>query len=71
MKSHDEFELRLGEISEDDERYRTFVGYDPEGYYLEFDTFLVHEDNARLLQALRRPGLPNDYPVQPDKNSAT
>ncbi len=53
VKSHDAFELRLEEISEDDERYRAFVGYDPEGYYLEFDTFLVHEDNARLLEALR------------------
>lgn len=53
VKSHDAFELRLSEISEDDERYRAFVGYDPEGYYLEFDTFLVHDDNARLLQTMR------------------
>jgi catechol 2,3-dioxygenase-like lactoylglutathione lyase family enzyme len=54
VKGHDAFELRLGEISEDDERFRAFVGYDPEGYYLEFDKFLIHDDNARLLQALRR-----------------
>jgi catechol 2,3-dioxygenase-like lactoylglutathione lyase family enzyme len=45
------FELRSEEI-EETERYRAFVGYDPEGYYLEFDTFLQHEDNESLLQAL-------------------
>jgi predicted enzyme related to lactoylglutathione lyase len=45
------FELRSEKIEETD-RYRAFVGYDPEGYYLEFDTFLDHADNEELLQAL-------------------
>ena len=49
------FELRSTEISNDDNgRFRAFVGYDPEGYFLEFDTFLVHEKNEALLESLRR-----------------
>ncbi len=54
VKRHEAFELRLGDMGEDDERYRAFVGYDPEGYYLEFDQFLIHPDNVRLLEALGR-----------------
>ena len=46
------FELRSEAISEDDPRYRAFVGYDPEGYYLEFDTFLPHPDNEELLKRI-------------------
>jgi catechol 2,3-dioxygenase-like lactoylglutathione lyase family enzyme len=48
------FELRSEELSEEGPRVKAFVGYDPEGYYLEFDTFLVHEDNEDLLETLRR-----------------
>ncbi len=49
------FELRHDAIqSDDDGRFRAFVGYDPEGYYLEFDTFLPHTLNGRLLRALER-----------------
>jgi catechol 2,3-dioxygenase-like lactoylglutathione lyase family enzyme len=49
------FELRHDAIqSDDDGRFRAFVGYDPEGYYLEFDTFLPHPLNRRLLRALER-----------------
>ena len=33
---------------------RTFVAYDNEGYFLEWDTFLDVEGNERLLEALRR-----------------
>ena len=29
-----------------------FVAYDPEGYYLEFDSFLPHEDNEELLRII-------------------
>ena len=47
------FELRSETISTDNPRYRAFVGYDPEGYYLEFDTFLPHPDNKQLLQRIR------------------
>ena len=32
----------------------TLVGYDPEGYFLEWDTFLPVEGNERLLELLRR-----------------
>ncbi len=53
-RDHEAFELRSPEISTTDERFRAFVGYDPEGYYLEFDTFLSHEANEELLESLRR-----------------
>ena len=49
------YELRTPEIENDEEgRFRAFVGYDPEGYFLEFDTFLLHDLNDRLLEALNR-----------------
>ena len=49
------FELRHTEISIDDEdRFHAFVGYDPEGYYLEFDTFQLHPLNRKLLELLHR-----------------
>jgi len=48
------FELRSTEIHEDDPRFQAFVGYDPEGYYLEFNKFLIHEDNEDLLESLKR-----------------
>lgn len=35
---------------------RNFVAYDPEGYFLEFETFLEDDENTRLLDALRRVG---------------
>jgi catechol 2,3-dioxygenase-like lactoylglutathione lyase family enzyme len=46
------FELRSDSIETGNPRYRAFVGYDPEGYYLEFDTFLDHPDNEALLAAI-------------------
>ena len=51
-REHEAFELRSGVLEQTD-RYQAFVGYDPEGYFLEFDTFLVHDDNEKLLRALR------------------
>jgi hypothetical protein len=49
------FELRETEVHADSAgRFRAFVGYDPEGYYLEFDTFLPHELNVGLLESLGR-----------------
>lgn len=35
------------------ERVRAFVTFDSAGYYLEFDSFLEHADNAELLKILR------------------
>lgn len=42
-------EMRSESIEEGNPRFRAFVGYDPEGYYLEFDSFLANEDNEELL----------------------
>ena len=48
--------LRGTAVSDDDEgRYRAFVGYDPEGYYLEFDRFLAHRLNTALMRHLGSP----------------
>jgi predicted enzyme related to lactoylglutathione lyase len=46
-------ELRTPEITDESGRVRTFVAYDAEGYFLEWDTFLDVEGNAALLEALR------------------
>jgi hypothetical protein len=34
-------------------KYKAFVGFCPEGYYLEFDHFYPHEDNTLLLNYLK------------------
>jgi len=53
VKAHKPFELRSEELgAEPDGRYRAFVGYGPEKYFLEFDAFGEHADNVRLLQTL-------------------
>ena len=54
MKDADGFELRTEEIGDESGRVRVFVGYDPEGYFLEWDTFLDVEGNEELLRQLRR-----------------
>lgn len=47
------FELYEDELGIGPEtRYKAFVGFCPEGYYLEFDRFYPHEDNNLLLQYL-------------------
>lgn len=50
-KAHPEIEMRSEAVSEGD-KYRTFVAYDPEGYYLEWDIFLDVPENAALLNAV-------------------
>jgi len=35
-------------------RYKSFVAFDPEGYYLEFDAFFPHNDNKKLLRYLEK-----------------
>ena len=45
-----DFNLLTKEVALESERVRLFVGTDPEGYYFEWDTFLVHKDNANLLR---------------------
>jgi len=46
----DLFEDELGVGPET--RYKAFVGFCPEGYFLEFDHFYPHDDNTVLLQHL-------------------
>lgn len=48
----DGFRLRTPEITDESNRVRVFVGYDPENYFLEWDTFLDLPDNRRLLDYL-------------------
>jgi catechol-2,3-dioxygenase len=36
-------------------KFKGFVGFDPGGYYLEFDQFFTHPDNERLLELLGKP----------------
>ncbi len=50
------FPLRGTAVSDDDAgRYRAFVGYDPQGYYMEFDLFKTHPKNAALMPYLAVP----------------
>jgi len=47
---HQPFELRSEMLEVDSQnRYKAFVGYDPEGYFMEFDAFYPHEDNTKLI----------------------
>ncbi len=50
VKTNQAFELREGAFEkEPDGRYKAFVGFDPEGYFLEFDKFFDHPDNKKLM----------------------
>jgi len=52
-KSNHIFPLRSGDMEIGPEsKYKAFVGYDPEGYFLEFDKFYKHPDNSLLLEYL-------------------
>ncbi len=53
MKDVDHFVFRSEEVGDESGRVRVFVGYDPEGYYLEWDTFLDVAGNEKLLPLLR------------------
>jgi catechol 2,3-dioxygenase-like lactoylglutathione lyase family enzyme len=46
------FEFRSTEVGDESGRVRTFVGYDPEGYFLEWDTFIPADGNEELLRQL-------------------
>jgi len=53
VKGNKSFTLREDSVSTGPEsKYRAFVGYDPEGYYFEFDTFHKHADNTLLMEYL-------------------
>jgi len=50
---NESFELRTKELGTGPEgKYKAFVGFDPEGYYMEFDKFYDHKDNEKLLKNL-------------------
>ena len=50
------FEFRTPEISSEGDFAHTFVGYDPAGYFLEWDEFLDVPGNDRLLAVLGNDG---------------
>ena len=52
VKSLPDFPLRTTEMSGEGDFVTTFVGYDPEGYFLEWDTFLDVPVNAELLERM-------------------
>ncbi|MFC2165733.1 VOC family protein [Acidobacteriota bacterium] len=53
VQKHKPFELRANKIEVGEEKkYQAFVGYDPEGYYLEFDKFHEHRSNSLLIKYL-------------------
>ncbi|MGD2122742.1 MAG: hypothetical protein PVJ76_13400 [Gemmatimonadota bacterium] len=52
VKEIEGFEFRAPEISTEGDFVHTFVGYDPEGYYLEWDEFLDVGVNEGLLGSL-------------------
>lgn len=50
VRANAPFELREGAFEEEpDGRYKAFVGFDPEGYFLEFDKFFDHPDNKKMM----------------------
>jgi hypothetical protein len=55
VKTRNAFALRDSAVTADaDGRYRAFVGYDPEGYFMEFDLFRAHPTNRTLMSYLTR-----------------
>ncbi|MDA0680488.1 MAG: VOC family protein [Proteobacteria bacterium] len=50
-KNNSAIKMRSEEISDTD-RYRAFVAYDPEGYYLEWDVFKRTDENEALVKAI-------------------
>lgn len=53
VKDRELFPLRGTAVSDDEVgRYRAFTGFDPEGYFMEFDVFRDHPLNARLMSYL-------------------
>ena len=53
MQGQEGFEFRTEELGDESGRVRTFVGYDPGGYFLEWDDFLNGPGNEELVALLR------------------
>ena len=49
LKDRPDFRLRTPQIKRENPRFDAFVGYDPEGYFIELNQFHPHEDNQQLL----------------------
>jgi catechol 2,3-dioxygenase-like lactoylglutathione lyase family enzyme len=61
VKDNNSFTLREESVSTGPEsKYRAFVGYDPEGYYFEFDTFYKHAENTLLMEYLYHENVSNE-----------
>ncbi|MCZ6918775.1 MAG: VOC family protein [Gemmatimonadetes bacterium] len=54
MAGQPDFEFRTEELGDESGRVRTFVGYDPGRYFLEWDTFLDTPGNEELVALLER-----------------
>jgi hypothetical protein len=55
LRNQNAFKLRTPAIEEEGRAgARVFVGYDPEGYYLEFNSFLDTDANKEFLALLKR-----------------
>lgn len=53
VKKHQPFVLRSKKIEVGtDKKFQAFIGYDPEGYYMEFDKFHEHSTNEKLIKYL-------------------
>ena len=60
VHQHSSFPLRGTTVTDDAQgRYRAFVGYDPEGYFMEFDRFREHPLNRTLMAYLGSLGTPS------------
>jgi len=64
LSNHPGIEMRSAEISDTD-RYRAFVAYDPEGYYLEWDVFKDVPENRGITAGRSRPSVGSATYVHP------
>ena len=55
MQLQERFAFRTEELGDESGRVRTFIGYDPAGYFLEWDEFLDEPGNEELVSILRSP----------------
>lgn len=53
VQNHQPFPLFQEMYTGKEDRYKAFVGIDPGKYYFEFNRFLNHPDNERILQLLK------------------
>lgn len=53
VKTQEPFPLERELYTGKEDRYKAFVGIDPGKYFLEFDQFLEHADNKRLLELIQ------------------